>query len=508
MTELSARDRAQLEQHGLDLTEAERQLDLLRQPPAPIRLLRPCTLGDGVRRLDEVDGTVLERAWDAAAARGRLSKLVPASGAASRMFAPLVAHHQGTGGEREAEACQRFRRDLPHFAFFPQVAERLRLAHGARSLDAVDDHDLLTQVLDEGLALAHKPKALIPFHRDPSTGKGRTPLEEHLLESIGYIRDADGHCRIHFTVGNPHLAEIRSYLAFDPNRLLIDREEVFEIAFSTQSPATDTLALDANAQPFRKDDGDLLLRPGGHGALLANLQRIGGDVVVIKSIDNVVPAARQATVAKNLRRLLGHLLRLEKLAHQALARLHEPDCSERAVDDALRLLADELNVNNAREVLRRDADTKRTFALDRLHRPLRACGVVLNEGEPGGGPFWVCEEDGRVSPQIVESAQVDQRDAEQRATFSRATHFNPVLLACSLRDHEGNAYDLPRFADPNRAFVAEKTQQGRPLRALEHPGLWNGAMAHWNTVFFEVPTAVFAPVKTVFDLLRPDHQSD
>lgn len=507
MSALTVGDRAQLDQHGLDLAEAERQLELLRQPPAPIRLLRPCTLGGGVRRLDEVGDATLERAWRVAAEGGRLSKMVPASGAASRMFATLAAHHQGIGGAREAEACQRFRRELPRFAFFPQLDEQLRSATEAVDLDAIDDHDLLHLVLDDGLAFARKPKALIPFHRDPCTGKGRTPLEEHLLESIGYLRDAEDHCRLHFTVGDAHLSEIRSYLAFDPNRLLIDRQEVFEVAFSTQSPATDTLALNAGEQPFRQDDGSLLLRPGGHGSLLQNLHQLGGDVVVIKNIDNVVPADRQEVVATTLRRLLGHLLRLEQLAHQALAQLSDPACGERAIDDALRLLADELNVNNARDILRRSRDAKRAFALERLHRPLRACGVVLNEGEPGGGPFWVCEQDGRVSAQIVESAQVDQHDAEQRATFSRATHFNPVLLACSLRDHEGIAYDLPRFADLNRAFVADKTQQGRPLRALEHPGLWNGAMAHWNTVFFEVPTTVFAPVKTIFDLLRPEHQS-
>lgn len=500
---LTPQDIVQLERHGLTPDEVARQLELLRDPPPPVRLLRPCTLGDGICRIEDQDETVAENLWRAAAAGGRLSKLVPASGAASRMFAALEAVRAGSPTPEDRAAFDTVRERLDAFGFHRRLET---VAGGPRALEQADSARLLSLLLSpEGLDLAAMPKALVPFHRDPLTPTGgRTPLEEHLLESHGYLRDARGRCRVHFTVGARHKAAIKDALAADPNDLLGDEHTLYEVGFSTQAPSTDTVAIDREGRLFRTDSGELLLRPGGHGALLENLNRLDGDVVVIKNIDNVAPKHVQPTVARVLRHLIGHALLLEGRLARANSLL-ESD-SVHATDEALRLLGDVLPSGALREVSRRDHAIKRALALDRVRRPSRVVGVVRNTGEPGGGPFWVRSADGQVSAQIIESAEIDHRDGEQRAIFARATHFNPVLLVCNLRDPDGKAFDLHRFTDPKRVFLAEKSAHGRPLRALEHPGLWNGAMAHWNTVFVEVPDVVFAPVKTVLDLLRPEHQ--
>lgn len=506
MITLSTSDRDQLAQHGLEADEAIRQVALLRDPPPAVQLLRPCTLGDGIRRLDDEDPGALESAWSRATGAGRVTKLVPASGAASRMFAALEAVRAGAGGNDERSALDTVRENIERFGFYRQL---VRASGGEADLRAADTARFLALLLgSDGLDLASKPKALVPFHRDDAVATGgRTAIEEHLLESRGYLRDGEAHCRVHLTVGDRHLNAIKAYLAEDPNGLLARDETIYELGFSTQAPATDTLAIDRAGEPFRCDDGSLLLRPGGHGALLRNLQEMGGDIVVLKNIDNTAVAERHEEIAHVLRRLIGHAVLLSTRLQRAQARLEANRDDERAVDLALRLLAETLGISEAREYLRRRFEHKRTFASDCLARPLRICGVVRNAGEPGGGPFWVRAADGGVSAQIVEAAEVDRNHSQQRAIFARATHFNPVLLVCMLRDTGGEPYDLSAFADPRRVFIADKTAFGRPLRALEHPGLWNGGMARWNTVFVEVPDVVFAPVKTVLDLLRPAHQS-
>jgi hypothetical protein len=304
--------------------------------------------------------------------------------------------------------------------------------------------------------LARTPKGLLPFHAYP--GAPRTPFEEHLHEAAGTVRDAAGLCRVHFTVSPEHRKAFEDKLAEIRPGVESATGARFSVSFSEQSPATDTIAGGADGGPFRTAAGGLLFRPGGHGALLKNLEdvaRAGGDVVLVKNVDNVVPDARRGPTLLWKRLLTGLLVRLERES-------------------------------------RRD-------------RPIRVCGVVRNEGEPGGGPFWVAGPRGETL-QIVESAQVDLADPAQEAIWKTATHFNPVDLACSLRDAVGQPFDLARFVDENAVFIAEKTHEGRPLKALERPGLWNGAMALWETVFVEVPKETFAPVKTVLDLLRPEHR--
>ncbi|HEX5855819.1 MAG TPA: DUF4301 family protein [Thermoanaerobaculia bacterium] len=415
----SSEDRARIEAQGLTLEEVERQAALLRHPPPAAVLLRPCTAGDGVTRIDEGDHAALLALASEAARAGRLSKFVPASGAASRMFEFLRSSDPGHPDVR------RFRENASSFAF--------------------EAGDLQ--------ALAALPKGLLPFHR--YAGTVRTPFEEHLVEAAATVRDAAGVCRIHVTVSPEHRSAFDVVLEQARPRLERETGTRFEVRFSEQSPSTDTVAIDERGRLFRDSEGRLLFRPGGHGALLKNLAESGGDVVLVKNIDNVVPDDLRAPTLLWKRLLSGLLVRIE-----------------------------------------------RTIPRD---RPLRACGVVRNEGEPGGGPFWV-EGPGGETPQIVESAQVDLTNPEQAAIWNAATHFNPVDLACSLRDASGRPFDLRRFVDERAVFIAKKTHGGRTLFALERPGLWNGAMALWETTFVEVPIETFTPVKTALDLLRPEHQ--
>ena len=416
--DLSDADRDQIRARGLTTEEVERQAALLRDPPPAVTLLRPCTISDGVERIAESEHGELLALADEAARAGRLSKFVPASGAASRMFAFL----KSSGPDHED--VRRYDENRQRFAFLAEDVD----------------------------ALAALPKGLLPFHR--YEGSSRTPFEEHLAEAAATVRDASGMCRVHVTVSPEHRAAFAASLEKARPRLERETGARFDVSFSEQSPSTDTVALDESGRLFRDAEGRVLFRPGGHGALLENLRESGGDVVLVKNIDNVVPDHLRATTILWKRLLAGFLVRLERAGARS--------------------------------------------------RPLRVAGVVRNEGEPGGGPFWAAGPGGE-SRQIVESAQVDLLDPGQAAIWGKATHFNPVDLACSLRDAAGRPFELSRFVDERAVFVAKKTHEGRALVALERPGLWTGAMARWETVFVEVPRETFAPVKTILDLLRPEH---
>ena len=513
---LTAADRKQLAAHGIAPAEAERQLGLLRQRPRPFRLLRPCTPGDGVRRLDVAAQESARDAWREAAAAGGAAKLVPASGAATRMFqslrelleedpfpSPPELTRRAAAGDPRAGDLDRLWRELPRFPFFEELTA-MCAARGTplRELRERRDGARLLRLLieDRGLGLADLPKALIPFHRYPAGS--RTALEEHLREGHHYLGDQHGRSRFHFTVAPEVRERFVAEAAEGRRRLHRDLGAFAEIETSVQDASTDTVAITPEGEPFRLDDGTLLLRPGGHGALLRNLGNLDARWVLIKNVDNVAPEARHGLVAHWQGVLGGLLVELAAQRQEHLRRLAgEPTGADLAA--AAAFLAGELDTPSAAAWPERPADEARRLLRERLDRPLRVCGVVVNAGEPGGGPFWIERPDGTVAAQIVERAEVPAGDEE---TFARATHFNPVLIAAALRDAEGRGYPLDRFVDPQAVFIAEKSHGGRDLLALERPGLWNGGMAGWSTVFVEVPAEVFTPVKTVFDLLRPEHQ--
>lgn len=508
----SPEDLATMSRLGIDPVEARRHVALLTSPPAPAALVRPCTRGDGVERIPEERHRDLLELFEEAEKAGRLSKFVPASGAATRMFQSLrkALDEAGTtwdewiarAGRGDAAAAEvvRFAARLEELPF----AAELRAAAGPEAF--ADPRGRLDEVigaalLPSGLGLASLSKGLVPFHLEEEGA--RTPFEEHLVEAALTVRDASGRTPVHFTVAEEARAGFEALLERrrpDLERRLHAR---FEVTFSVQQRSTDTLAVGLDGAPFRTSEGELLFRPGGHGALLGNLAAIGGDVVFVKNVDNVVPDSRKGPTLLWKKLLAGRLLEVERRVRRLVALLHEG--APGAVDEALSYLRETFGDATA-EADTLPPDERAAWVRVRLARPFRVCGVVQNEGEPGGGPFWVRGRDGRLARQIVESAEVDLSDPAQRAIWGAGTHFNPVDLVLSLRDGAGRPWDLSRFVDEQAVFVSRKSHEGVPLLALERPGLWNGAMAFWNTLFVEVPIETFAPVKSVLDLLRDEHR--
>ncbi len=517
MTEsFSPADLEQMAGLGVPAAEVDRQLRLFASPPPKPRLVRPCRPDDGIARLAPQQHDALLAAWSEAARRGRLLKFVPASGAASRMFSRLEAYlATAANGESEQpevtvadnadEDLRRFFDHLPSLALASDL--RRSLQETGDELEALlerQDHPKLVRHLLEpsGLGLLDRPKALIDFHLYPAGP--RSAFEEHLIEGRGYLADPDGRCRFHFTVSAAHRPAFDA--ALERIRSRSSTQSVHEVSFSVQSPATDTLAVDEANRPFRTDDGRLLFRPSGHGALIQNLDALQGDIVFIKNIDNVSPERNHPTAVLWKRLLAGYLAQLQRQTFELLERLEAGRSDPDLLQEALRFIDTRLTVRQPETLASADAATRRRYIEDRLDRPLRVCGMVRNVGEPGGGPFWIRDNEGSLSGQIVERAQVDHASPEQQAIWQTATHFSPTDLVCGLRNRRGEPFDLQQFIDPAAVFITEKTHGGRRLKALERPGLWNGAMARWNTAFVEVPLETFTPVKTVFDLLRPEHR--
>ncbi len=532
MPTLTEPDLRQLESHGISREEAERQLALLASPPPAPKLVRPCKVGDGIRSLEPERQDLLAERYEEARAAGRAMKLVPASGAATRMFrslSPWVAYagnpvaaakemgRRAVAGDPEAGDPIRFLSELPRFPFYDELARRVKAT--GQDLEALRAGGEVGAVLHALLSPAHldyeaRPKALIPFHRGPRGAC--TPFEEQLVEAAGYVADDSGLVPIHFTVPREARDDLESLAERIRPQLEAELGVRFELSFSIQSPATDTLAVDLGrdrspgetaAPPFRLESGALLLRPGGHGALLGNLQAIadgGGDLVFVKNIDNVQPDLLKPEAVRWKRVLGGYLADLRRQAFELIAELEAG--VDGALEGATAFLVERLGFQLPASWEELTEDERRRRFVERLDRPLRVAGMVVNRGEPGGGPFWVRGDDGSLSAQIVERAQIDPDDSEQVAIFESSTHFNPVDLVCSLRDRENRPYDLSRYVDERAVFIARKSHEGRPLLALERPGLWNGAMGGWNSAFVEVPEATFSPVKTVFDLLRKEHQ--
>ncbi len=530
MPTLTDSDLRQLEAQGLGRGEAERQLALLASPPPAPRLVRPCTVGDGIRGLESERQDILAAGYEEARRGGRAMKLVPASGAATRMFRSLLPwvdfagnpvaaaaemSRRAVAGDPEAGDPIRFLSELPRFPFYDELEREV--AASGQDLEALRAGGEAGAVLHALLSPEHldyerRPKALIPFHRYPEGA--RTPFEEQLVEAAAYVADEAGLARVHFTVPPEARDEIEALTERARPELERTLGVCFEVSFSVQSPATDTLALDLEpgrgepGAPFRLEDGTLLLRPGGHGALLGNLQAIaeaGGDLVFVKNIDNVQPDRLRPEVGRWKRVLGGYLADLRRQSFELIEELGAG--VDGSLEGAKAFLVERLGFQVPKSWEELPEAERRARLAERLDRPLRVAGMVVNRGEPGGGPFWVEGGDGSLSAQIVERAQLAADDPEQVAIFESSTHFNPVDLVCALRDREDRPYDLSRYVDESAVFIAGKSHDGRPLLALERPGLWNGAMAGWGSAFVEVPEATFSPVKTVFDLLRREHQA-
>jgi hypothetical protein len=421
---------------------------------------------------------------------------------------------KSAAGNKSAEMTLALLEDLERLPFFGSLGDLIqtRLGVTAAEIRQSDPGLLLELMVDPaGLGLLSRAKGLLPFHG--YADGSRTAFEEHLHAGTGYLTDGSNPVRFHFTVAAEHQRAFREVSAKTTPGLAREFGTEVRVDFSLQDPATDTIAVEAEGkatgEPVRDGDGRLLFRPGGHGSLLTNLGRLaraGSGLVILKNIDNIAPETRHRELAHWKRLLIGHLVELRSRSFDLLDRLESAPSDPALLSEILDFLGHEFALD--RTSLGGGAigtDLARRLH-QRLDRPLRVCGVVLNSGEPGGGPFWVKRQDGSIDGQIVEGSQIDHGSPEQLAIWSAASHFNPVDIACSLHDRTGKPYDLERYVDPSTYFVTSKEIGGRSINVLERPGLWNGSMADWNTAFVEVPERTFSPVKTLFDLLRPEHQ--
>jgi len=377
-------------------------------------------------------------------------------------------------------------------------------------IDTLTDDGHFKEVIEyllgqKGLGYTQLPKALLVFHR--YADGNRTAFEEHLVEAVEYVRDVNGMCRLYFTVSPEHKQAFEDFL-----RKIVPRYEKhygiqFSVEFSVQERATDTIAVDLENKPFRLNDGTIFFRPGGHGALIENLSNIDGDIIFIKNIDNVVHDRLKDQTFQWKRALGGCLIQIQQKIFFYLERLTKKPLDEELLDEAIEFAKNDLYIIPSNSEDMTSSKEKQAFLISKLNRPVRVCGMVRNKGEPGGGAFWVKSKDGSLSLQIVESAQIDPESEEQQSVFRSSMYFNPVDIVCGVRDRHGKAYDLRHYVDPEAALISIKSEDGRELKALELPGLWNGAMSDWNTIFIEVPLITFNPVKTINDLLREQHQS-
>ena len=436
-------DLEQLAQRGISVEKANQQLESFKTGFPALDIVAAASVKEGIMAPSKAEREQYISAWqEYCKGDHKILKFVPASGAASRMFKNLFEY---LDNGIETPFIKEFLANIDKFAFGDQLA-------GKSGQEAV-------RYLLEDMNYGKLPKGLLLFHK--YRDGARTPALEHLAEGA-----LTGATNIHFTVSHEHLPLFRQHIAENLKKFQDKYDVKYEVSFSEQLPSTDTIAANPDGTPFRTSDGKLLFRPGGHGALIENLNQQDADIVFIKNIDNVVPdRLKKDTVA--YKQLLAGILVTEQKRVFELLRNGNLSEEERA----------------------------------RLNRPIRVCGVVKNTGEPGGGPFLVREEDGSISKQILESSQI-----EDKSLMATATHFNPVDLVCAIRDYNGKPFDLPKYVDPKTGFISQKSKDGKELLALELPGLWNGAMSRWNTIFVEVPVSTFNPVKTVNDLLREQHQ--
>jgi hypothetical protein len=482
------------------------QLESFKQGFPFLSLVGPATPARGIQVWSESQVKDYQSYFEKRASELELVKFVPASGAASRMFKDLFSFLD-TAGDQLDGFTQKFIAQLHQFAFY-QDLDALLQQQGesiASLLEKKEYKKLVASLLtDSGLGYGNLPKGLLRFHA--YADGNRCPAEEHLIEGTQYGVGVNGEVQIHFTVSPEHQegfeAEINRHLP----RLSEQTGLEFKVAFSQQKKSTDTIAVNDSNEPFLEEDGSLLFRPAGHGALLENLNEISADLIFIKNIDNVVPDRLKPITQTYKMALAGWLLEVQARIFQALKAL-DLEISSSSVQFAMQVYSNDLGGIVPESIQEGSLNDQAAFFKTKLNRPIRVCGMVKNTGEPGGGPFWIQEKDGTQSLQILETAQIDTSNPESLGHLQASTHFNPVDLVCATRDYQGNPFDLLQFRDMNTGFITEKSKSGKVLKALELPGLWNGAMADWNTLFVEVPLLTFNPVKTSNDLLRDEHQA-
>ncbi len=510
-------DLKQIQSKGIETSMVERQLEQFKKGFRPVDLAGPATVGNGINVFDDDTITRLLDDYDKKSGGLDIVKFVPASGAASRMFKSLMSFYNDlVAGKDPSELLQQdqsfnsaftFFTRLKDFAFYEDLEKSMKAKDKdiENCLNSGDFKTVLENFLfSDGLDYISLPKALLKFHA--YVDSNRTSLEEHLTEAALYATSAGGKSKIHFTLSPEHIEKVE--LLLKEVLPLYEKEYGvrFEISYSIQDPSTDTIAVNPDNTPFREPDGSMLFRPGGHGALINNLQQIKADIIFIKNIDNIVPDKLKAPTVEYKKLIGSYLLYLRDKIFGFLNRLDQDKASDDLLNAIEKFYAEELMVQFPAHYRKLNREQKTDWLWQYLNRPVRVCGMVKNEGEPGGGPFLVRQKDGSVTPQIVEGSQIDMTDRLQVDILKSATHFNPVDLVVSTKNYKGDYFNLSDFIDPETGFISEKSKDAKSLKALELPGLWNGAMAFWNTAFVEVPLITFNPVKYINDLLREQHQ--
>lgn len=505
---LTKQDLQQIERLGISEAVVNHQMEQQRNGFPYLKLQAAASIENGgIMAPDAEERNAYLASWERYQAEGRkVVKFVPASGAASRMFKDLFAFLDASYDEPTTAFEKEFFDNTRLFAFRKALCNACKADTQCSVCDLKEAgkyKEVVAHLLgEEGLNYGNLPKGLLLFHNYED--EPRTPLEEHLVEAALYA-SSNGEANVHFTVSHDHLQLFKDKVAEKLEKYEKLYNTRLNVSFSEQKPSTDTIAVNPDNTPFRNEDGSLLFRPGGHGALIQNLNDVEGDVVFIKNIDNVVPDKLKGDTVTYKKLLGGILVELQKQAFRYLLMLDKGGCTREQLNEMLLFLEKRLCCVR-KDVAELDDNTLAEYLRKKFNRPIRVCGMVKNVGEPGGGPFLTYNQDGTISLQILESSQIDSNNAEYVKAFKEGTHFNPVDLVCGIRDYRGNAFHLPDFVDHNTGFISSKSKNGKQLKALELPGLWNGAMSDWNTVFVEVPLSTFNPVKTVNDLLRPEHQ--
>ena len=483
----------QMLDRGITKDTINHQLNQFKKDNITVEIIKPALIGEGILCIDAEEENSYIETYNNEIDSLEVTKFVPASGAASRMFKGLITEYSEieNGNDvnlEQLEYSKDLEENLSKFAFYDELIS---------ICNTNDIKELLRSILFEpGLNYSNLPKGLIKFHK--YNDSSRTAFEEHLVEAREYIAGESGNCGISFTVPLEYKGIIEEYL--EDKKYNFQEENIkFNLSYSIQDPATDTIAVDMNNTPVLSTEGEFIFRPAGHGALIENLNAIDSDIIFIKNIDNVTTEKYLPETIRYKKVIGGFLLSVRDQVNEILSVLENENPDKSRISDIRQFCRDILEIQVNEEA---GIDT----LIQMLNRPLRVCGVVKNEGEPGGGPFWV-NKNGMISKQIVESAQVDMSLDKQNEIWNSSTHFNPVDIACSVRDFRGNKFDLKKFIDEDAGIITKKSLDGNDIKALELPGLWNGAMAEWITLFLEVPLITFNPVKTVFDLLKKEHQN-
>ena len=504
---LSQQDLKQLAQKGITEAQIERQLGEFKTGFPFLKLEGAAAIGKGIVAPADAERKAYVEAWQQYKAAGKkVVKFVPASGAASRMFKDMFAFVDADYDVPTTDFEKKYFDNIEKFAFYAELDAvcQKNEGKGIKELMAAGNYKAVAanMLKAEGLNYGQLPKGLLLFH---NYAEGpRTPMEEHLVEGALYAA-SNGEAHVHFTVSHEHMELFKAKVAQKADLYAQKYGISYDISFSEQKPSTDTIAANPDGTPFRNSDGSLLFRPGGHGALIENLNEIEADVIFVKNIDNVVPDRLKGDTVEWKQIIAGVLVTLQKKAFEYLQLLDTGKYTHDQVEEMIRFVQHDLCCRKADIKELEDAELV-IYLREKLNRPMRVCGVVKNVGEPGGGPFLTYNQDGTVSLQILESSQIDKSNKEYMEMFTKGTHFNPVDLVCAVKDYQGKPFDLPKFVDPTTGFISQKSKSGKELQALELPGLWNGAMSNWSTVFVEVPLSTFNPVKTVNDLLREQHQ--